>query len=259
MTSRPSRLLPYLLPFTTVAAALLIDLELAPLTQAHRYAPFLFAVLLTAFLTGLGPSLLATVLAVMAANYFDYTIEGGLRIDAEDLEQLAIFLSIAVSISFLSTKRRRAERNLARANAELRELDQAKDRFIAMLSHELKGPMTVILGWANVLRQEHDGDVAAAAAAIESSARAQARLVDDLLDMSRLTLGKMHLEIAVLDVAAVAAQTVETIRPSAVAKKIDLNVALPGEPCAVLGRTSSSRCARRTAVRRVASGSASRS
>ena len=214
--------------------ALMVDLELMPL--GHRYAPFIFAVLITAFFTGLGPSLLATVLAVVAANYFDYFVDGQMRLDADDIIQLAIFLSISVSISFLSTRRRRAERNLASANAELRALDRAKDQFIAMLSHELRAPMAVILGWAGMLRQEQDPElVASAAAGIESSARAQARLVDDLLDMSRLSLGKMHLEVAPVDVASVAAQSLEAIRPNAAEKKIDLKLAVLGEPVVVFG------------------------
>jgi len=234
---KTSRLAPYWLPFLAVGAALLLDFELMPLT--HRYVPFLFAVLLTAFLTGFGPSLLATMLAVVAANYFDYVIDGQLRVDSEDIVQLAIFLSIALSISFLTTKRRRAERNLARANAELRELDRAKDQFIAMLSHELKAPMTVILGWANLLRQQQDLELqATAAAAIESSARAQARLVDDLLDMSRLTLGKMHLEIEVVDVPSTVSQAIDTVRLAAEAKKIALRYVSQCEPrsaCVVHG------------------------
>ncbi|HEX7190324.1 MAG TPA: ATP-binding protein, partial [Thermoanaerobaculia bacterium] len=189
-----------------------------------------------AFFTGLGPSLLATVLAVVAANYFDYFVDGQIRIDADDVVQLAIFLSISISISFLTTRRRRAERNLARANAELRALDRAKDQFIAMLSHELRAPMAVILGWAGVLRREQDPELTAnAAAAIETSARAQARLIDDLLDMSRLTLGKMHLEVAPVDVSAIAAQAVDTVRPSADEKHIDLRLASPAEPCTVFG------------------------
>jgi signal transduction histidine kinase len=218
----------------TVAMALLADLELMPL--GHRYAPFIFAVLITAFFTGLGPSLAATVLAVIAANYFDYFVDGQVRIDADDIVQLAIFLAIAISVSFLTTRRRRAERSLERANAELRELDRAKDQFIAMLSHELRAPMAVILGWAGVLRREQDGEVTAtAAAAIESSAKAQARLIDDLLDMSRLTLGKMHLEVAPVDVAAIATQAIETIRPQANEKHVALKLAIPPEPCTVIG------------------------
>ena len=238
MEERRSRLRPYALPFFTVGLALLLDFEAMPLVQSHRYAGFLFAVLVTAFFTGLGPSLVATGLAVVAANYFDYFIDGQLRLDSDDIIQLAIFLSISTSISFLTTRRRRAERKLALANAELRELDRAKDQFIAMLSHELKAPMTVILGWANMMRQSPDSElVATAATAIESSARAQARLVDDLLDMSRLTLGKMHLEVAPVDIASIATDVIETIRPSADGKKIDLKLSLDGDSCVVFGDT----------------------
>ncbi|HEX3582983.1 MAG TPA: DUF4118 domain-containing protein, partial [Thermoanaerobaculia bacterium] len=118
---------PFAFAVFSVLMALVADLELMPL--GHRYAPFIFAVLVTAFFTGLWPSLLATVLAVVAANYFDYFVDGQIRIDADDIVQLAIFLSISISISFLMTKRRRAERSLANANAELRALDQAKDQF----------------------------------------------------------------------------------------------------------------------------------
>lgn len=225
---------PFAFAVFCVSMALLADLELMPL--GHRYAPFIFAVLVTAFFTGLWPSLVATVLAVIAANYFDYFIDGQIRIDADDVIQLAIFLSISVSISFLTTRRRRAEVSLARANADLRALDRAKDQFIAMVSHELRAPMAVIVGWAGVLRRERDPELTSTAvAAIETSARAQARLIDDLLDMSRLTLGKMHLEVSPVDVAAVAAQAVDAIRPSAEEKKIDLKLDLPGEPCPVFG------------------------
>lgn len=230
----PTKWLPYAFAAFSVTMALFADLELMPL--GHRYAPFIFAVLVTAFFTGLWPSLLATVLAVVAANYFDYFIDGQIRIDADDIVQLAIFLSISISISFLTTRRRRAERSLARANAELRALDRAKDQFIAMLSHELRAPMAVILGWAGVLRREHDPEMTrTAAAAIDASARAQARLIDDLLDMSRLTLGKMHLEVAPVDLGSVASQAVDAIRASANEKSIDLKLAVPPEPITVFG------------------------
>src|ERR1051326_2297113 len=95
---------PYAFAAFSVAMALFVDLELMPL--GHRYAPFIFAVLATAFFTGLWPSLVATVLAVVAANYFDYFVDGRIRIDADDVVQLAIFLTISISISFLPTKRR---------------------------------------------------------------------------------------------------------------------------------------------------------
>lgn len=128
--------------------------------------------------------------------------------------QLAVFVTMAITVSLLTAQRQRAEHNLARANAELRELDHAKDRFIAAVSHELRTPMTVILGWAALLRQKQDDDLReTGVAAIEQSARAQARLIEDLLDMSRLILGKLHLEIGPVGLVSVVQQAVDMRRP----------------------------------------------
>ncbi|SRR5712691_8332638 len=226
----------YALPFLTVGAALLLDIGFRSQLEPHRYAPFLFAILITAFAGGLGPALVATILAVAATNFFYYIVQGQLRLDAEDFVQLLIFVSIALCISFLTTRRQRAERELESANRKLRELDRAKDQFIATVSHELKTPMTVILGWASILRQQNDDDVkSTAAAAIEQSARAQARLIEDLVDLSRLTLGKLHLEMAPVGMSTAVQQAVEMIRPQADSKHIAVNVTLPHNPCVIQG------------------------
>src|SRR6266513_1029718 len=119
-----------------IGAALGIDLIFSPALEAHRYAPFIFAIILVAFLGDLGSSLAATLLAIIASNYFDALVEHRVRLDADDLVQLAIFVTIAVSISLLTAR-------LARANAELQQLDSAKDRFIGTVSHELRTPITV--------------------------------------------------------------------------------------------------------------------
>lgn len=226
----------YVLACAAIGVALLIDLISRPALDAHRYAPFIFAITLVAYYGDLGSALVATVLAIAATNLFEYMAEHRLRLDGDDVVQLAIFVTIAVAISILSTKRRRAERELHRANAELRELDQAKDRFIAAVSHELRTPMTVILGWAEILQQA-DGEALrpTAAAAIEQSARAQARLIEDLLDMSRLMLGKLHLQSAPVALTPIVRQTAEMIRPTAEAKSISLAVNLPPDPCVVEG------------------------
>ena len=97
-------------------------------------------------------------------------------------------------------------------------------------------PMTVILGWASILQQENDDDVRpAAAVAIEQSARAQARLVEDLLDLSRLTLGKLHLEMVPIGLTTTVQQAVAMIRPQAEGKHIVVNVTLPPNPCVIRG------------------------
>jgi signal transduction histidine kinase len=226
----------YALPFATVGAALLLNVLFRAQLQPHRYAPFVFAIIITAFVGGLGPSLVGTAVAIFASNYFDYLIAGRLQLDADDFVQLLIFTTIAVSISFLTTRRKRAERALKRAIAELRELDHAKDQFIATVTHELRTPMTVILGWAAILRQENDDDLrATAAAAIEQSARAQAQLIEDLVDMSRLNLGKLHLDVVPLRMATVIQQAASMIRPEADGKRISMSVTLPRDPCVIQG------------------------
>ena len=211
----------YAFAFVAIGAALGVDLIFSPLLEAHRYAPFIFAIILVAFLGDLGSSLAATLLAIIASNYFDARIEHRIRLDADDLVQLAIFVTIAVSISVLTSR-------LARANAELRKLDSAKDRFIAAVSHELRTPITVIQGWAQILSAS-DGETMrpAAAAAIEQSARAQARLVEDLLDMSRLMLSKLQLRRAPVNVSDAVNETAEMIRPAAEAKNIDVRITVP--------------------------------
>ena len=226
----------YIFAFITVGFALVLDMMFSPELIGHRYAPFIFAIILVAFFGDLGSSLLATLLAIVATNYFDARIEHRVRLDADDLVQLAIFVTIAVSISILTTRRRRAEQQLARANAELRKLDSAKDRFIAAVSHELRTPITVIQGWAQILSQK-DGESLrpAAAAAIEQSARAQARLIEDLLDMSRLILDKLQLQRSAVEMADVVREMEEMIRPAAEAKNIEVETRLPPEPCIVDG------------------------
>lgn len=226
----------YALPFATVGAALLLNVLFRDQLQPHRYAPFVFAIIITAFVGGVGPSLVGTAAAIFATNYFDYLVEGQLRLDADDFVQLLIFTTIALSISFLTTRRKRAEYALQQANSELRELDRAKDQFIATVSHELRTPMTVILGWAAILRQEKDDQLReTAAAAIEQSVRAQSRLIEDLLDMSRLTLGKLRLDSGPVGMASIVQQTVDMIRPEAEARRIPVSVTLPRDPCVIRG------------------------
>ncbi|HJT16162.1 MAG TPA: HAMP domain-containing sensor histidine kinase, partial [Thermoanaerobaculia bacterium] len=219
----------YALAVSAIAAAFGIDAGFSSAMEAHRYAPFIFAIILVSFFTDRSTALFATLLAIVATNYSDFLVEHRLRLDIDDVVQTAIFATIAMSINILTTR-------LAKANAELRELDRSKDRFIAAISHELRTPVTVIMGWAGILR-DNDGEQfrQAAAAAIEQSARAQARLIEDLLDMTRLILGKMHLQIAPVALAAVVNQAAEMIRPAAEEKSISLHVSLPDQPCVVRG------------------------
>ncbi|HEY6842963.1 MAG TPA: HAMP domain-containing sensor histidine kinase [Thermoanaerobaculia bacterium] len=219
----------YALAVIAVGVAFAIDMVFSRAMAEHRYAPFLLAIILVSFFTDRSTALTSTLLAIVATNYADYLLEHTLRIDSADVVQTAIFITTAMSISILTAR-------LAKANAELRELDRSKDRFIAAISHELRTPVTVIMGWAGILR-ETDGEEfrQTAAAAIEQSARAQARLIEDLLDMTRLLLGKMHLQLEPVKLDLVVRQAAEMIRPAAEAKSISLSVSVPEHACVVRG------------------------
>jgi PAS domain S-box-containing protein len=109
---------------------------------------------------------------------------------------------------------------LARAEAE--RSSQMKDEFLATLSHELRTPLSAILGWAQVLRRGSRGeaDLQRGLQTIERNARAQAQLIEDLLDMSRITSGKVLLDMQVLTPRSFIDAAVETMRPAAEAKNI---------------------------------------
>jgi len=105
----------------------------------------------------------------------------------------------------------------ARSRAEAAVSGHSRDLFLAMLSHEMKTPLTSILGWTGILRADGPGSelFAEAVSAIEQSARVQQRLIDDLLDVSRVITGKLHLEFAEVNVPRLLASASEGLAPRA--------------------------------------------
>lgn len=109
------------------------------------------------------------------------------------------------------------------AQKALEESSRRKDEFLATLSHELRTPMTAILGWAWMLRLGLPADQAREAIeTIERSARIQAQLIDDVLDVSRFAAGKMTFKPAPVDLGPVLHAAMTTVQPAASAKGIDV-------------------------------------
>jgi signal transduction histidine kinase/AmiR/NasT family two-component response regulator len=106
------------------------------------------------------------------------------------------------------------------------EASRVKDEFIAMVSHELRTPMTAILGWSRMMRAGRvpDAKKLHALDVIERNAAAQAKLIEDLLDISRITGGKMKLDVQPTSMQRVVAQAVDSMRFAAEAKGIALTV-----------------------------------
>ena len=118
------------------------------------------------------------------------------------------------------------------ARAEVEAVNRSKDEFLAMLSHELRTPLNAILGWSEILQAgESTGDeIREGIAVIERNARAQARLVEDVLEVSRIICGKIRLSPSAVDLSAVIDAALTSARPAAAAKRIRLHSALAPLP-----------------------------
>ncbi|WP_437927890.1 PAS domain S-box protein [Sorangium sp. So ce291] len=122
------------------------------------------------------------------------------------------------------TERRQAEEERIRL-AQAQEANRMKDEFLATVSHELRTPLNAILGWSSVLCDSvTDPEIAKAVETIRRNAQAQARIVEDVLDVSRIVTGKMHIETRPTNFAAIVADALEVVRPAADAKGIELSV-----------------------------------
>lgn len=125
---------------------------------------------------------------------------------------------------------------LALENAQLHtaaiEANRAKDEFLATVSHELRTPMTATLGWVRMLTigSLDEETMQLALDSIDRSTKAQARLIEDILDVSSIISGKFRLEIGPVDLGAVITNAIETLRPAATARQIAIDVALDFTP-----------------------------
>jgi PAS domain S-box-containing protein len=129
---------------------------------------------------------------------------------------------------------------LEREQAARREAEaatRAKDEFVATLSHELRTPLNALFGWVRVLRRgQLDPDSRRKALdVIERNTRTQAQLIEDLLDVSRIVTGKLRLEMRPVDLCAVVTAAIDTVRPTAGAKGIGLNVRADARSTVVSG------------------------
>jgi two-component system CheB/CheR fusion protein len=123
-----------------------------------------------------------------------------------------------------------------RARTEALEANHVKDEFLSTLSHELRTPMTSILGWAQMMRMMRldEETMAAAVATIERGTYAQIRLIDDLLDIC-ITSGRLRLDERLFRLPALVAETLGVIRPAVTAKEIAVRADLDRAPPMLYG------------------------
>ncbi len=135
----------------------------------------------------------------------------------------------------LTEQARDAATALGEAKEQAEAANRSKDVFLATLSHEIRTPLNAILGWAQVLNSggADAEDVREAAEVIERNARAQAALIEDVLDVSRIVSGKIRLEMQPCNLEEILAEAVDSVRASAEAKKIKLSTAIDSSAAGV--------------------------
>jgi PAS domain S-box-containing protein len=124
--------------------------------------------------------------------------------------------------------------------AEAESANRAKDDFLATLSHELRTPLNAILGWTHILSTHMDDRDTAAQAieVIERNAVTQARLINDILEVSRIITGKLTMTMLPIEIAPIIETAIEAARPAIDAKAIQLEVLLCTDDCQILGDAS---------------------
>ena len=154
----------------------------------------------------------------LIASVFDARLEANARI-------LAMSQATAAERQHLLERER-----VARDEAE--RLSALKDEFLATLSHELRTPLNAILGWAGMLQRgvKDEATMIRALETIERNARAQGKLIDDLLDMSRIISGTVRLDVQTVDPSRIIEAALGTVHPAAAAKMIALRADLGREP-----------------------------
>jgi signal transduction histidine kinase len=135
----------------------------------------------------------------------------------------------------VSAGQNEAEALLARerqAREAAETANRAKDEFLSVISHELRSPLMAIMGWNRILavRCRDDPEVSAIVPRIEQSAKAQMKIVNDLLDLVRINTGKLKIEPRPMQLAKAARQALDLARPAAAAKGIEIVSALDGAP-----------------------------
>jgi signal transduction histidine kinase len=169
-------------------------------------------------LTGQGGEEIAVEL--MKAGAVDYINKNTLS-----LERLERSLRYALAIHRAEEERRLLLQREQRAREEAQAANRAKDEFLATLSHELRTPLNAILGWSRLLVNGNLNAETAQRAIeiIDRNTRLQAQLIEDLLDISRIITGKLHLDLRAVPARQIVEGALESVRPSADARKVTLD------------------------------------
>ena len=239
-----NRLVPYGVAIGCVVTAFLLTNVLWPWLEPHPTSIFLAAVTVTAWYGGLRPSLLGTALAILVEDYFFIAPFHSLEMTFENVVRICVFMLVALLISGIDSGRKKAiaerDRSITlehQARTAAETANHVKDEFLAMVSHELRTPLNVVLGWVSMLRS---GKLTAEATAdalakIERNAELQQRLIEDLIDVSRIAAGKLRIDSQVVDLCKVIEDGLNAVALAAKAKHIEVRLSGQNTVLLVLG------------------------
>ena len=214
------------------------------LEEVRRRAPLTITIVLTGF------AAVESAIAALRHGAYDYLTKPCIIAElihtvARGIEHRRLMLAEREARESLEELNRELERRveertaeLRRVNEELTDANRAKDVFLATLSHELRTPLTPVLGWVNLLRSgaATDGPMLTQGLdAIQRNAQLQARLVDDLLDISRVVSGKLRIDREPVSLSNVVEAAAETVRADADARSVEFTVETPTRPVIVQG------------------------
>lgn len=215
-----------LLPWLATA----LSLWLLPSVDYSRSIFFIVVIVISSWLGGLGPGLLATVSSTLLFDYFLLPPYRSITSFSEDFVQIVIFVGVSAFVAYLTSAQRRAER-LAR------EADRRKDAFLSILAHELRGPLSMVSNGAQILKLAGDNPeiVARQQKLIERQAAHMANIMNDLLELTRIAQGKFRAEMTPLDLRQIVEDAIEQNQDGLEAHRHTLSYEPPATPVGVMG------------------------
>ena len=227
----------------TVALALGVRMLLRPaLGDASPFLIFTPAVAIAAIYGGIVPGILATALSTWLGSHF--FLSGAGEPVIEKWDRVILFVIVSAVITGSSTLLRRSRQQLAaslwreqKARAMAEAADRTKEEFLALVSHELQTPMSVVLGWIAAIQQRRLSPDALdrAVDAVERNARVLSRLVDDVLDRSRMATGTLRLQSEIISVATVVRAAADQMRTKIETAGLHLDVDAPADEPLIVG------------------------
>ena len=227
-STAPARWQRYLIALVLTGLALATSLAMQALIGGRMFImPFFPAMIAVALYAGVGPAVLCMILALICVAT-DWGAGAALRLG--DGLTLLMFVLSGTLIVVIAARLRQAEQRKAlllalerQAREDAERIGRMKDEFLATLSHELRNPLSAIVGWAQVLHtQPLPPQVVRGLEVIERNARAQTRIIDDLLDMSRIVAGLTRLDVRPVELQKVVDAAILPMQPAAHAKRITI-------------------------------------